>query len=536
MELHESSVEAGLKTRAEADAALRARKRAWPALALGVGAFALVFAITSGAGPGLDPDAMAYLGAATSMAQQGTLRVPSSQWNAEDSTSALTTWPPAFSIAMAIPRALGVGSLLSARIVNAVAAFITATVLFLLFDGAAGTVVAVCGVAAVFVTTAIVGVHLSVLSEPLFLACLSLTLAAMARADDGGTTLLRGSAPAQRDWTRRPLVAGIPAALAAMSRYAGVCAPAAVVLWFFFSGRKSLRARFADAAEAAVVPVIVIGSWLLRSARVGDSSGTPELALNGHLGPTLREGMQTLAEWLAPGVHPPMAQAIVAVLLATGVVAVIANGVRCSGKPVRRFLRADALLLCSYIFVLMSARVLVGDAIPFDFRLLAPAILLAEGAIVVAVARYLTGATRGGRRVVVAACALWFAASLTQSARDASDAITDGSDFASSDWRESPTLEWVRSRSAGRTLFSNWPAAIYFSTSRIARDTPQSLDSAGLREFGEILERSHGALVAFSSQNPDYPPGNSIARALGLVEAGQFSDGTVWVSPTAGSR
>ena len=518
MELHESSVEAGLKTRAEGDAGSRARKSAWLALAFGVGAFVLVFVITSGAGPGLDPDGMAYLGAATSMAQQGTLRVPSSQWDAEDSTSALTTWPPAFSIVMAMPRAVGVGSLLSARIVNAVAAFITATVLFLLFAGAAGIVAAICGVAAVFATTAIVGVHLSVLSEPLFLACLGLTLAAMV---GGGA---------------RPLVAGIPAALAAMVRYAGVCAPAAVVLWFFFSGRKSLRARFADAGQAAVVPVIVIGSWLLRSARVGDSSGTPKLALNGNLGPTLREGMQTLTDWLAPGVQPPMVQAIVALVLATAVVAVVVNGVRRSGEPARRFLRADALLLCSYIFVLMSARVLVGDAIPFDFRLLAPAILLAEGAIVVAVARYLTGATSNVRRVVIAVCGLWFAASLAQSARDASDTITDGSDFASSDWRESPTLEWVRSRSAGRTLFSNWPAAIYFRTSRIARDIPQSLDSTDLRKFGEILERSHGALVAFSSQNPDYPPGNSIARALGLVEAGQFSDGTVWVSPTAGSR
>jgi hypothetical protein len=518
MELHESSVEAGLKTRAEGNTGPRARKRAWPALALGVGAFALLFAITSGAGPGLDPDAMAYLGAATSMAQQGTLRVPSSQWDAEDSTSALTTWPPAFSIAMAIPRELGVGSLLSARIVNAVAAFITATVLFLLVDGVAGIVAAVCGVAAVFVTTAIVGVHLSVLSEPLFLACLALTLAAMVG---------RGA---------RPLVAGVPAALAAMVRYAGVCAPAAVVLWFFFSGRKSLRARFADAGQAAVVPVIVIGGWLLRSARVGDSSGTPELTLNRHLGSTLREGMQTLAEWLAPGMHPPIVQLIVALALAIGVAAVVVNGVRRSGHPARRFLRADALLLCLYIFVLMSARVLVGDAIPFDFRLLAPAILLAEAAIVVAVARYLTGATSNARRVVIAVCALWFAASLAQSARDASEAITEGSDFASSDWRSSPTLEWVRSRSAGRTLFSNWPAAVYFGTSRIARDIPQSLDSSDLREFGEILERSRGAFVAFSSQNPDYPLGNSIARALGLVEAGQFSDGTVWVSPTAGSR
>ncbi len=518
MELHESSAEAGLKTRAGRDEEPRARKRAWFGLGFGVSAFALVFVITSGAGPGLDPDALGYIGAATSLAQQGTLRVPSSQWDAADSTSALTSWPPAFSIAMAIPRAVGVGSLLSARIVNAVAASVTATVLFLLFDDAAGIIAAIFGVVVLFVTTAIVDVHLSVLSEPLFLACLALTLAAMV----GGKT--------------RPFMAGIPAAFAVMTRYAGVCAPAVVVLWFFFSGRKSLAARFRDGAEAAAVPVIVTGIWLWRSTRVGDSTGAPVLALNGHFGPTFMQGMQTLADWLAPGAHPPVLQGVVAIVLAAGIAIVIANGARHAGRPARRFLRADALLLCSYLLVLMSARVLVGDDIPFDFRLLAPAILLAEGAIVVGTASYLTVAKSNFRRGMIAACALWFAASLTQSARDAFEAVTEGSDFASSDWRSSPTLEWVRSRSAGRTLFSNWPAAIYFRTSRIARDIPQSLDSAGVKEFGETLNRSHGALVAFSSQNPDYPPGDSLARALGLVAAGHFGDGTVWVSRTAGTK
>jgi len=454
---------------------------------------------------------MAYLGAATSFAQHGTLRVPSSQWDSEGSTSALTTWPPAFSIAMAIPRALGAGSLLSARIVNATAAFATATVLFLLIESAAGTIAAIFGVIGVFATTSIVGVHLSVLSEPLFLASLVLTLWAMVSA-------------------RRPFVAGIPAAIAAMVRYAGVCAPAAIVIWFFFTGRKSLRQRFTDAAKAATIPAIVIAIWLLRSVRVGDSSGAPEFALHGNFGVTFRETTQTFADWLAPGINPPTLQLIVALTLAAGLVAIVVKGARHRGPRARTIMRADALLLGCYLIVLMSARVLVGSAIPFDFRLLAPAILLAEIRIIIAIAGYLAHAGTATRRIVVAACTLWFAASATQGFRDVSDAITDGYDFASTDWESSPTLDWVRSRSQGWTMFSNWPAAIYFKTSRIARDTPQSLDAADLKEFADILERRHGALVAFSADNPDYPPGDSIARALGLVKAAQFSDGTVWVT------
>ena len=414
---------------------------------------------------------------------------------------------------MAVPRALGAGSLLSARIVNALAAFVTTAVLFLLFEGAAGTIAAIFGVVAVLVTTAIVGVHLSVLSEPLFLASLVLTLWATVSA--------------------RPFTAGIPAALAAMVRYVGVCAPAAVVLWFFFRGKKTLRPRITDAAQAAVVPAIVIAGWLLRSMRARDRSGSPELGLNGNFGPTFREMAHTFADWLAPSIHPPSVQLVVALTLGVGLIVVGFDGARHLSERARTIVKADVLLLFTYALVLMSARVLVGSAIPFDFRLLAPAILLAEIAITLTLAGYFAGAGRVSRWIAVTACALWFVASLSQSARDASEAVTEGSDFASSDWRSSPTLDWVRSRSAGWTLFSNWPPAIYFGTSRIARDTPQSLDTADLREFAEILQHSHGAVVAFSTGNPDYPSGDSLAHALGLVTLGQFSDGKVWASPEA---
>ncbi|MEP6905853.1 MAG: hypothetical protein ABI875_07190, partial [Gemmatimonadales bacterium] len=393
MELDESSAETPLKASPGEPARSGARRRTWLALALGTAAFAFVLGVTSGRGPGLDPDAMAYLGAATSFAQHGTLRVPSSQWDSEDSTSALTTWPPAFSIAMAIPRTLGAGSLLSARIVNALAALISAAVLFLLINGAAGTIVAICGVIAVFATTAIAGVHLSVLSEPLFLASLVLTLWAMVSA-------------------QRPLVAGIPAALAAMTRYAGVCAPAAIVLWLFFTGNKTLRQRITDAAKAAAIPGIVIALWLLRSFRVGDSSGAPEFALHGNFGVTFREARQTFADWLAPGINPPTLQLIVALTLAAGAIAMVVNGARHSSSRARTIMRADALLLGCYLLVLMSARVLVGSAIPFDFRLLAPGILLAEIGLILAIAGYLAQAGTASRRIAIAVCALWLAVAL----------------------------------------------------------------------------------------------------------------------------
>ena len=157
----------------------------------------------------------------------------------------------------------------------------------------------------------------------------------------------------------------------------------------------------------------------------------------------------------------------------------------------------------------------------------------AEAAVLVVLAAFVSQAGRGARISVAAVSLLWLGGSVFVSTQNAIEAITDGSDFASSDWRTSPTVAWVRSRSDGHAIFSNWPAAIYFRTNRIARDIPQSLDKAELREFADIIREKRGVFVAFSSHNTDYPPTDSIARGAGLIEAGQFPDGKLWIAPNS---
>ena len=476
--------------------------------------------ITSGAGPGLDPDAMSYVGAATSFAQHGTLRVPSNSWDEDDSTAALSVWPPGYSIAMAIPQKLGASRYLSARIVMAAAAFVSATTLFVLIADAAGPWAAAAGVTGIFATPAINGVHLSVLSEPLFLACLAITLLAMVRRP------------------RRPFVAGAAAAAAAMVRYAGFCAPAAVVLWFFFSSNKSLRERLTDSAKAASIPAIVIAAWVLRNKLLPDAQSGMEFSIYGHFLGTFRQGLSTIADWLAPGLEDRTLRAVSTIAMCCAIIVASARAlptIRAREKTVE-LLRADLLLLSCYVATLLAARLFVGDAIPFDFRILSPAIFLAEIAIIVCVAGFVSRAGRLMQVATATIATLWLAGSVFVSSQNAIEAITDGSDFASSDWRTSPTVAWVNSRSDGHAIFSNWPAAIYFRTNRIARDIPQSLDTADMHEFADIMREQNGVFVAFSSRNTDYPPSDSIAREAGLVQAGQFPDGKLWIAPPQSAR
>src|SRR6185295_14719396 len=99
---------------------------------------------------------------------------------------------------------LGVSEPTAARVVEATAALVTAATICLMVAGASGAASGALAVLIVFATPAIVGTHLSILSEPLFYALLALTLAAMVWRPD------------------HPLLAGIVAAAGSLVRYAGL--------------------------------------------------------------------------------------------------------------------------------------------------------------------------------------------------------------------------------------------------------------------------------------------------------------------------
>ncbi|MBK5188775.1 MAG: hypothetical protein JJD97_11070, partial [Gemmatimonadaceae bacterium] len=93
--------------------------RLLPALALGSLAFAGALAITSGAGPGLDPDSMSYLHAATTLAHGDGLRDVQRDWWSADSTKPLAHWPPGYPVVIAGAERLGLGAVPGARFTGA---------------------------------------------------------------------------------------------------------------------------------------------------------------------------------------------------------------------------------------------------------------------------------------------------------------------------------------------------------------------------------------------------------------------------------
>ncbi len=482
-------------------------------------AAALVFVSTTAPGPGLDPDSMAYVGAGESLVQHGQMRVPTAKWDRADSTSALSLWPPGYPVAIALPVLFGASPIQSARWINVLAAAATAAAIALLIAVPIGYTAGVAGVLVVFATQALFDTQISVLSEPLFIALLLILLIAMIHARD------------------RLMLLGVLSAAAVMVRYAGAAAPLAAVMWTLLDSRHDFRSRLRRCVTVAIVPVIVLTWWIARTAIVPDRHATPKLKLYGGWATTLGQARDTLAEWLAPLLPDGIAQQWIALLVGIVIVVFIVSAARdTSGKRLRRMrvsgvntlITAATVLGASYLLVILLSRALVGGTIPLDWRILAPLIVLLEISAVTAIGYWWRAYHSPIRAALALMILVWFGASATVTVNDAVYAATDGSDFANSDWRDSPLTGWVRDHATGHRLYSNWPPALYFHANRIARELPELINPEDVIPFGNQLRKDHGYVVAYDEQSPDFISTETLVKEIGLHRVVRTADGAVW--------
>lgn len=482
-------------------------------LAIAFGALAcwLVLAVTEPAGPGLDPDSASYVSAARSLVERGALVVPEDDWEEPESTTVLAHFPPGFSAVIAVPLALGMPPVQGARLVEALAALATVTTIVWLVGISAGLAAGAAAGVMLLCTPALAAVHESVLSEPLFLALLAATLALMTRRAD------------------RPLRAGVAAASAALVRYAGVSAIAAVGLWWLARG-KGWRDRSRGAALALLPGTIAVGAWVLRTMlATHERSAIRRFSLYGELAPTFREGASTVAAWLAPGLADPW-RAAAAAVVGGGAVILLASGIRRArgGSPARTLLGATAVVAACYAGVVLASRLLADPGIPLDDRLLAPLMLLVETAVATALGVSWRAWRAPARVVAVALLAAWSAASLAVSLDDARYALETGNDYADVQWSGSHLIGWVREHGAGRPLFTNYPTALYFHAGRMSRALPASPTPAEARAFADTVAARRGLIVAFERSSEFNPLPDSLLSMIPAVVVARAPDGAIY--------
>ena len=363
---------------------------------------------------------------------------------------------------------------------------------------------------ALIVTPAMATVHLSVLSEPLFLALLALTLAAMVYAPD------------------RPLRAGIAAALGA---WCATRVRRSSARWRCGrSPARAVRERVRRAVIAALPAVLLEGAWVVRTRLAsGGQHAIRQFALYGDLGPTLREGGATLRDWFVPETDPNGrcrigrdrpggrggARRAHRARRARGARSrreLAEAGRRTQqGGPAHeasaatrawRLLRACALLVACYAAMIALSRLLADPAIPLDERILSPFLLLATTAAAVAIACWWRARLARARTAVAVALFGWGVASASVALDYGRFALGYGSDFASEQWRHSPLLDWARTEGATHPLYTNWPAAVYFHLHRPSYSLPSPDDADALAAFADTLR---AAMAEYSSSTRPTP-------------------------------
>ena len=387
-------------------------------------------------------------------------------------------FPPGFPATIALGVAAGATPVNAARFIEATAAAVTALAIMLAANLAGGPIAALATICIAAATPALIMVHSSVLSEPLFLALLALFTWQLSRERRGNDT-------------KRTLLLGALAAAATLVRYAGASLVVAVVFeaWWTVDGAwlATWRVRARRAFIAAELPVVALAIWTLTRPHSEDAEkfATWGIYTSG-LVLTLLGGVRTVALWLAPGVMTNTGLAIAATLVAAALCAIAWRTVRAARRgllPVteQRLHRAVLIVLMSYAVVVSASRLLADPGIPLDDRMLAPVFLLAALTTGVALAALWRELFRDRRDLVILTAGItasWIWGSAQgRSPGWVSDFGTDGGDLAAHEWAASPLVAWAGQAPAAVPLYSNWPAAIWFHTARPTHEIPADLDA-----------------------------------------------------------
>jgi 4-amino-4-deoxy-L-arabinose transferase-like glycosyltransferase len=483
----------------------------------------MAVAITSSPGPGLDPDSASYLGAAESLAKSDGYRIPIADWLTRDSTSALAHFPPGYPTAIALMLRAGLPPMSAARAVNAAAVFVGIALTLWLVASVSGLTAGIAVTLALFAMPAFVEQHLSVLSEPLFLACIIGALGAMMSASRQSE---------EREVLKCAVIAGIAAALAMLTRYAGAAIVGAVALWMLWRPGAPV-ARLRRAVASALPAIALVGWWLIHLHLTSGARDIRTLNAYGGFLETVRMGIDTIVAWMVPLMSDQTlpGREWLALIAIVALVGITVSGYRTSADSLaKRTIGATITIASCYVVVLVASRLLADPGIPFDNRLLAPLFLLTAIIAAIGIREWWRQHRLPARVACGALLMTWFAASATVTQDEVSWALENGQDFAQDQWSKSPLLAWAQSNAPSRPLYTNWPAAVFFYLHRTSHEMPRDGTAELLRAFADTVRARNGVVIVFDQPSPDQIGAEALQAASGLRQTARVADGSVFTA------
>lgn len=379
-------------------------------------------------GLGLSPDSVAYVNGAKRFLAGGNLNALSSHW------------PPLYPLLLAAFGSLTNASpLLGARIFHALLIGLNLLLFSEVFRriGLKPLVALVLGFL-VAIHPVILGIHIYAWTEPAFLSLLIVNLLLLDRFLVGLPVTYS---------QKLALSLAVVAGLASLLRYAGLaivlCNMLAIAL-YTSSSETSKRIRLV--AEQACVSILILLPWLLFNLSRSSSMANRTLAYHPPRLDLLEHGLSTIGRWFWD-------ESLVAILLSFCVWIVIRN-IRFSSNKDTKFSTVAALFALVYICFLIAAISFTDAATSLDDRMLSPVFVV----LVVVISDSATLLNRpAGSAFVITMLAFMLALPLHLSLDLLQLSRTNGLEFASRQWQETPIVQRLRTMSSEFRVATNAP-------------------------------------------------------------------------------
>jgi len=431
---------------------------------LGITGTVLVLLSTSHYGAGLSTDSVGYIATARNIAHG--LGATSFDGNP------LVLQAPFYPFLLAsIDRILGVDPLSSAPVVNALIFGLIVYVSGSLISShlTQGYVYALLGAVSVLVSPALFGVSVMAWSEPLFVFFAVLFLLCL------------------ESWLQNKdrtcfVILTLSAALACMTRYAGVTLILTGGLAILLLDRERLKVRIVHAFVFASISILPIGIWVMRNYAVSGTFLGPRAQSTSGLSQILKFAFDTLSSWYLPGAilkHPS-----ILFLVGAGIGFLAGFHSRGTWAKMRTLLPeitkvAPVLLfLITYLafMVVSSATTAVS---PLEGRLLSPIyvpmtlllLMLADKLLKPFGQRFFP---RFASILVVVAVSIWLLYPLSSIRADVITGLNQGWGYSGRLWKESSIVQYLQHEplQTSHIIYSNAPDVLYILVNLSAKTSP----------------------------------------------------------------
>lgn len=481
----------------------------------GVGIVGVLSINASPLTPGMHADGVQYVAAARSFAENGEFVMPVASWRMPLTPTTLSHFPPGFPALIALPIALGVQPITAALWIVALSAGVAIAFSFLLGARIAGPRAGLLAAFLLLVTPAVIRLHLAVWSEPTYLALTLALLYVMARHPT------------------RSGIHGILAAAGLAVRYVGIAGTAAVAVWAaLHADSRTERLR---RTSLAVAPSLALAAFWSLSSGVGGGpirrpGWYPEIGAN------LAQLDDLLVDWLVPGTLGGGIWTALLILAAVACVAGLAmreglwrrEGSSAIGRGV--FIYAGC-----YGAVLLGSRVLLDPAIPFDFRLFSPVLVLATIGVGASAARLMVHRGVAVTAVVAAGIAVWVGFAWVDDRAGIRAVNANGLYYTQQVWVTSPLVRWIRENpTAFETTYSDEPELFHYFTGRHVSRLPRAAEGGDLEELREVFAETPGPVVLFNPQQPEDLTEETVTETLPVRPVIRSGEGVVLLPESGG--